>query len=116
MRARLVQQGLTVLVTYAAAGCTSWSRLNQSTPVPTHGTVEVWSSGQRILLRDPGAVGDSLIGRRPFPDTTRSAVALTSIDSVRVQTTDMGEVLIVGTGAALALMLVYGEGLEGNRQ
>jgi hypothetical protein len=116
MRARLVQLGVTVLVTYAAAGCTSWSRLNQSVPVPARGTVQVWSSGQRILLRDPETVGDSLVGRRPLPDTVRSAVALTTIDSVRVQTTDMGKVLIVGTGVAIALMLAYAEEFEGNRQ
>ena len=116
MRARLVRLGLIVSVTYAAAGCTSWSRLSQSAPVPARGTVEVWSARQRILLRDPETVGDSLVGRQPLPDTAHSAVALTTIDSVRVQSTDMGKMLVVGTGVGLALLLAYTGGLAGNRQ
>ena len=115
MRARLVQLGLTVLSTYAAPACTSWSRLNQSAPVPDRGTVQVWSAGREILLRDPETVGDSLVGHRPLPDTTRLAVALPTIDSLRVQTIDAGKVLIVGTGVTLALLLAYAQGLEGNR-
>jgi hypothetical protein len=103
------------LVTYAAAGCTSWTRLNQSAPVPARGTVQVWTAGQDILLRDPETVGDSLMGHRPLPDTTRRAVALTTIDSLRVQTTDLGKTLIVGTGVGLALLLAYAEGFEGMR-
>jgi hypothetical protein len=84
--------------------------------VPARGTVQVWSAGQDILLRDPRTVGDSLVGQGPFADTTRRAVALTSIDSLLVQTTDMGKTLIVGTGVAIALLLAYAEGVEGNRQ
>src|SRR5215211_3776115 len=101
MRACLVQLGFCVLVT-SQAGCTSWARLNDSRPVPARGTIQVWSGGRGILLRDPRTVG-SLVGRAAFGDTTRQAVALTSIDSLRVQTTDVGKTLIVGTGAAVAL-------------
>jgi hypothetical protein len=115
MRARLVRFGVILVALCATAGCTSWSRLNQNAPVPARGTVQVWSAGQEILLRDPKMVGDSLVGHRALPDTARAAVALNAIDSVRAQTTDMGKVLIVGTGVALAVLLVYAEGLEGMR-
>ena len=112
MRARGVLLGLTVLAAHAG-GCTSWSRLNAGEPIPDRGTVQIWSAGQHILLRDPETVGDSLVGRRALPDTVRSAVALTTIDSLRVQTTDIGKSVIVGTGVALALLLAYTQGLEG---
>jgi hypothetical protein len=81
--------------------------------VPTRGTVQVWSAGEEILLRDPEAVGDYLVGRGPLPDTTRRRVALTTIDSVRVQTTDVGMVVIVGTGVAIAALLAYAQGFQG---
>ena len=112
MSARLVQLGLTVLVT-GAAGCTSWSRLADSQPVPSRGTVQVWSAGEDILLRDPQRVGDSLLGREPLPDTTQRAVALTTIDSLRIQTTDVGKAVIVGSGVAIAVLLAYTQGLRG---
>jgi hypothetical protein len=97
----------------SSAGCTSWSRLDQNDVVPARGTVQIWSPGQPMLLRDPQIVGDSLVGHRPLPDTTRSAVALTTIDSIRVQTTDVGKSFIVGTGVAIAVLLAYTQGLEG---
>jgi hypothetical protein len=112
MSARLIQLGLTAVVT-CAAGCTSWSRLADGRPVPARGTVQVWSAGQDILLRDPHSVGDSLVGHRPLPDTTRRTVALTAIDSLRIQTTDVGKAVIVGTGVALAVLLAYSQGLQG---
>jgi hypothetical protein len=113
MRARLVQLGLAALVT-SVAGCTSWSRLKDSQPVPARGMIQVWSTGQDIVLRDLRRVGDSLVGRAPYPDTTRSAVALSAIDSLRTQATDMGKTLIVGTAVAMALLYTYAKGLGGN--
>jgi hypothetical protein len=114
MRARLAPLGLTVLVTSAAAGCTSWSRLNQSAPVPARGTVQIWSEGQELLLRDSRTVGDSLVGRAPYPDTTRTSVALSAIDSVRVQEADLGKILIVGTGVAMAVVYAFAKSLGGD--
>jgi chromosome condensin MukBEF ATPase and DNA-binding subunit MukB len=81
--------------------------------VPARGTVQVWTAGQELLLRDAHRVGDSLVGYRPYADTARSAVALGSVDSLRVQSTDLGKTLIVGTGVAIALVLAYAEGLQG---
>ena len=66
--------------------------------------VQVWSAGEDILLRDARRLRDSLVGRRPLPDTTRRAVALSDIDSVRTQATDPGKMLIVGTGVAIAVV------------
>jgi hypothetical protein len=74
---------------------------------PPRGTVQVWSSGQAILLRDPKTVGDSVVGLEPLPDSTRHAVALTAIDSLRVQEMDPGKMLIVGTGVGLAVLYAY---------
>ena len=111
MSPRLVPLGLTALVA-CAAGCTSWSRLGDSRPVPARGTVQVWSAGQATLLREPLMVGDSLVGRAPLPDTTRRAVALTTIDSLRTQTADAGKALIVGTGVAIVALLAYASGLN----
>ena len=105
-------QLLAILVTLAA-GCTSWSRLDPSAPVPARGTIQVWRAGRAILLRDVHALNDSLVGHQSSPDTARSAVALRSIDSLRVQTTDIGKSLIVGTGLGIALVLAYAEGLRG---
>jgi hypothetical protein len=39
-------------------------------------------------------------------------VALKRIDSLRVQSTDMGKVLIVGTGVSLALLYAWAQGLN----
>lgn len=89
-------------------GCTSWSRLSDSQPVPSRGTVQVWSQGQKILLRDSHTMGDSLVGQAPYPDTTRVTVALSAIDSLRTQTTDTGKALIAGTGVTIAFVLLYG--------
>ena len=94
------------------AGCTSWSRLGYSKPVPARGTVQAWSAGQAILLRDPRTEGDSLVGRAPLPDTTRRAVVLTTIDSLRIQATDAGKTLIVGVGVAIVALLAYAQGLN----
>jgi hypothetical protein len=80
--------------------------------VPARGTVQVWSSGQAILLRDPKTVGDSLVGPKQLPDSTPHAVALTAIDSVRVQDTDPGKMLIVGTGVGLAVLYAFVQGLN----
>jgi hypothetical protein len=112
MNAHLVQLGLTALVT-CAAGCTRWSRLPDGRPLPARGTVQVWSAGKDILLRDPETVGDSLVGQGPYADTTRRTVALTTIDSLRIQTADMGKVVIVGSAVAIAVLLAYAEGFEG---
>ena len=81
--------------------------------VPARGTVQVWSAGADILLRDPTPLGDSLVGRGPWPDTTRRAVALTSIDSLRVETIDAGKVVIVGSGVAMAMLLAIAQGFQG---
>jgi hypothetical protein len=81
--------------------------------VPARGTVQVWSAGKEALLRNPKKMGDSLVGQAPLPDTTRLTVPLTSIDSLRIQDMDVGKVLIVGTGVAIALVLVYAEGFKG---
>jgi hypothetical protein len=113
MRACLVQLGLTAAVT-SVAGCTSWSRLNERQPVPARGIVQIWSDGQEILLRDPRRLGDSLVGRAPYPDTTRLTVALSTIDSVRAQVTDLMKTLIVGTGVTMAVLYAYAQGLGGN--
>jgi len=107
MRARLLHLGLAPAFVSSVLGCTSWSRLSDSQPVPSRGTVQVWSQGQEILLRDPRTVGDSLVGRAPDPDTTRYAVALSAIDSLRTQTIDIGKALIVGTGVTIAFTLLY---------
>ena len=114
MRARPVQPGLAAAFVTSVLGCTSWSRLSDSQPVTSRGTVQVWSDGREILLRDSRTVGDSLVGRAPYPDTTRSTVALSAIDSLRTQTTDMGKMLIVGTGVAIAVLYAYAKGLGGN--
>ena len=106
MNTRLVQFALLALVSFIA-GCTSWARLHEGRPVPERGTVQAWNAGQATLLREPVTQGDSLVGRAPLPDTTRRSVALASIDSVRVQDVDMGKVVIVGTGVAIAALLYY---------
>jgi hypothetical protein len=106
--------GLAAVFVTSVLGCTSWSRLSDSQPVPSRGTVQVWSQGQEILLRDPRTVGDSLVGRAPDPDTTRLTVALSVIDSLRTQTFDMGKALIVGTGVALALLYAYASNVGGD--
>lgn len=95
---------LLALVAFAA-GCTSWSRLGDSRPVPARGTIQVWSAGQPVLLREPRATDDSLVGRGAEPDTTRYSFALGSIDSARVHDFDMGKALIVGTGVGIAALL-----------
>ncbi len=96
----------------SSVGCTSWSRLEQNGVVPSRGTLQVWRASQAILLRDAQTVGDSLVGHRPVPETDRVAVARTSIDSIRVQTTDIGKSLVMGTGVAIAVLLAYTQGLE----
>jgi hypothetical protein len=104
--------GLLASAAFAAAACTSWMRLPETQPVPTRGTIQVWSAGQARLLRDPKRAGDSLVGRRPLPDTTAEAVGLTTIDSLRVQSTDIGKTLIVGSGALIFVLLMYAEGFQ----
>jgi hypothetical protein len=111
---RLAQLSLAGALVTSGFGCTSWSRLSDRQPVPARGVVQVWINQQEILLRDPRTVGDSLVGRAPYPDTTRSGVALAAIDSIRTQQTDMGKTLIVGTGAALAVLYAYAKGLGGD--
>jgi hypothetical protein len=64
----------------------------------------------RTVARPPH--DDSLVGRGAEPDTTRRSVALASIDSVRVQTADMGKMLIAGTGVAIALLYAVISGVE----
>jgi hypothetical protein len=95
----------------SSVGCTSGSRLEQNAVVPSRGTMQVWSASEPILLRDAQTLGDSLIGNRPVPESARAAVARTTIDSIRVQSTDVGKLLIVGTGVAIALLLAYSQGL-----
>jgi len=95
------------------AGCTSWARLPDGRPLPARGTVQVWSGGQAAFLRDPQAVGDSLVGQGPLPDTARRIVPLATIDSLRIQTADMGKSLIVGSGVAILLGLAYLQNLQG---
>lgn len=112
MTRRPVRLGLTALIA-CAMGCTSWARLPDGQPVPARGTIQAWSGGQPSMLRDSHAVGDSLVGRGPAPDTTRRAMPLTKIDSVRTQTTDLGKTLIVGSGLGIVLLLVYLRGLQG---
>ena len=111
MRA-LIRLGLTALIA-GAAGCSSWSRLDQGRPLPTGGTVQVWSAGKSMLLRNPKTVGDSLVGQAPSPDNTRRTVPLTTIDSLRIQDADMGKVVIVGTGVLIAVALAYAAGFQG---
>ena len=106
--ARLAALALVAL----ALACTSWSRLGDGRPVPAHGTVQVWSAGQPVLLREPRTIEDSLTGRGAEPDTTRYSFALGSIDSVRVQDFDMGKALIVGTGVGIAALLVWAQGFS----
>jgi hypothetical protein len=110
MSARLIHAGLTGLIT-CASGCTSWSRLPDGRPVPARGTVQVWSAGQEILLRDPERVGDYLVGLAPLPDTTQQTVALAAIDSLRIQATDAGKGVIIGSAVAIAVLLAYSQGL-----
>jgi hypothetical protein len=57
-------------------------------------------------------VGDSLVGRALYRDTTRSAVARSAIDSLRTQETDMGKTLIVGTGVTMAVLYAFAQGLN----
>jgi hypothetical protein len=114
VRAHPVLFSLAAAFVTSVLGCTSWSRLSDSQPVPSRGTVQVWSQGQEILLRDPRTVGDSLVGRAPDPDTTQSTVALSAIDSLRTETFDMGKALIVGTGVTLALLYAYASNVGGD--
>ncbi len=100
------------MLSASSVGCTSWSRLEQNGVVPSRGTLQVWRASQAILLRDAQTVGDSLVGHRPVPESARVAVARTTIDSIRVQTTDIGKSLIVGTGVAIAVLLAYTQGLQ----
>jgi hypothetical protein len=65
------------------------------------------------MLYDPRKLGDSLVGQGAFPDTTRRAVALSAIDSLRTQSIDPGKMLIVGTGLAMALVYAFAQGLRG---
>jgi hypothetical protein len=95
------------------AGCTSWERLPNSRPVPARGTVQIWSGGRASFLRSVQVAGDSLVGRRPLPDTSSQFVSLRTIDSVRIQTTDLGKTFIVGSGVGIMLLLVYLQGLQG---
>ena len=101
---RLFQLGLAASL--LLSGCTSWFRRADGRPVPARGTIEVWSSGQKILLRDARTVGDSLQGPGAHPDTTRRSIAVSEIDSIRIQTIDPGKMLIVGTGLAVAAVFV----------
>lgn len=110
MHARLVQLALAALLTGTAA-C-SWSRLADSRPLPAGSLVQVWSGGQVIQLHDSKTEGDSLVGHLPLPDTVRHAVALATIDSVRVQDMDPGKMLIVGTGVAMAVLYAFAQGLN----
>ena len=112
MRARLIRVGLTALIA-AAAACASWTRLEKSRPVPPRATVQVWSGGTSTMLREAKTSGDSLVGRAPAPDTTRRAFPLARVDSVRMQDIDMGKVVIVATGAAIAVLLAYAAGFQG---
>jgi hypothetical protein len=65
------------------------------------------------MLRGVQVVGDSLVGRELLPDTSRRIVSLRSIDSVRIQTTDLGKTFIVGSGVGIMLLLVYAQGFQG---
>ena len=65
------------------------------------------------MLREAKTSGDSLVGRVPAPDTTRRAFPLATVDSVRMKDIDMGKVVIVATGAAIALALAYASGFQG---
>ncbi len=111
MRTRPVRSAVPALL-ISLAGCTSWSRLPESRPVPARGTIQVWSAGEPVLLREPRTVDDSLVGRGAELDTTRRSVALASIDSVRIQDLDLGKVLIVGAGVAIAVLLAVASGFE----
>ena len=101
MRARPAQLGLVAWIT--CAGCTSWSRLPPDQPVPDRGTIQVWSAGEKILVRDARAVDDSLVGRLPDPDTTELAFAVSSIDSLRTQSLDAGKMVILGAAVGVAV-------------
>lgn len=111
MRTRPARFGVPALL-ISLAGCTSWSRVPESRPVPARGTIQVWSAGQPVLLREARMVDDSLVGRAALPDTTRRSVALASIDSVRAQDFDMGKALIVGTGVGIALLLAVASNFD----
>jgi hypothetical protein len=50
---------------------------------------------------------------QPVADTTQLALALSSIDSVRTQTPDLGKMLILGTGVGIALFYAYVNSPEG---
>jgi hypothetical protein len=41
-------------------------------------------------------------------------MALSDIDSLRIQDLDLGKVLIVGTAAAMAVVYMYAKGLGGS--
>jgi hypothetical protein len=102
MRARLVR--LCVIAWIMCAGaCTSWSRVADNEPVPARGTIQVWSAGRNTLLHKTRTLGDSLAGKRPAPDTTRVAVALSAIDSLRTQTPDFGKMFVLGVGVGVAV-------------
>ena len=109
----LIRLGLFALV-MSTAGCTSWSRLPESRPVPSRGSVQVWRAGRGNILYDARRLGDSLVGQGPYPDTTRRTVALSDIDSLRTQTFDPGKMLIVGTGVAMAVVFAFAQSLGGN--
>ena len=111
MGAGVVRPLTTFLV--CAAGCTSWEHLPESQPVPARGTLQVWSNGQVTLMRDPEAKGDFLVGRAWLPDSTPPMVPLSTIDSIRVQTTDAGKSIVVGSGVSIVLLLAYLQGLRG---
>ena len=112
MRACWIRPGLAAIV-MLLSGCTSWFRLTDSRPVPARGTIQVWSAGQKILLRDARTVGDSLEGEGAHPDTTQRSIAMSEIDSIRTQTIDPGKMLIVGTGLAVAVVFVVASSFSG---
>jgi len=103
-----------ILMACLLTGCvTTW----QSQPVTptqlleTTGETEVrvtLTSGTRIVLRDPGVEGDSLIGwLKPSFDATdkpvRQALALGDVRDVAVRKNDLGPNLILGVVAGTAL-------------
>jgi hypothetical protein len=109
---RSFRLGCTALLA-TAAGCTGWSRLDHGRPLPVGGTVQVWSDGRDILLRNPKVVGDSLVGQEPPPGTARRTFPLATIDSLRIQDTDMGKAVLITTGVALAVLVLYAQGAPG---
>ena len=106
-----------MMATMVLTGCVTTWEPQPVTParlLETTGETEVrvtLSSGTKVVLRDPGVEGDSLVGwLKPSFDATgspvRQAFALGDVRDVAVRKNDFGPNVILGVVAGTALFFV----------